>query len=164
MEKDKVSCYSLLKFEIKFWKPAQSLCQVRGGKMWSDPIADLLTRIRNANSREKLELKCPSSKIKTGIVDVLQREGYVKEYWVEDKEHPQGMLYIKLNYGPEGEFIINKIKRVSTPGRRVYNGYKNLPEIINGLGILIVSTSKGVKSDRECRAAKLGGEILAYVW
>ncbi len=132
--------------------------------MWSDPIADLLTRIRNANSREKLEVACPSSKIKIGIADVLRREGYIQDYWLEPKEHPQGMLHIKLKYGPEGEFLINKINRVSKPGRRVYKGYSDIPEVINGLGIVIVSTSKGIKSDRECRVEKIGGEILAYVW
>ena len=132
--------------------------------MWSDPIADLLTRIRNAYSKEKREITCPSSNIKNGICDVLRREGYIGEFWVEPKEHPQGMLHIKLKYGPEGEFLFSKIERVSKPGRRIYKGYRDIPEVINGLGIMIVSTSKGVKSDRECRAEKLGGEVLAFIW
>jgi len=132
--------------------------------MWSDPIADLLTRIRNANSKEKAEITCPASKVKIGIADVLRREGYITDYWVEPKEHPQGMLHIKLKYGPEGEFVLNKIERVSKPGRRIYKGYRELPEVINGLGIVIVSTSKGIKSDRECKKEKIGGEVLAYVW
>ena len=132
--------------------------------MWSDPIADLLTRIRNAYSKEKREITCPSSNIKQGICDVLRREGYIGEYWVEPKEHPQGMLHIKLKYGPEGELLFSKIQRVSKPGRRIYKGYRDIQEVINGLGITILSTSKGLKSDRECRAEKLGGEVIAIVW
>ncbi|MCD4655973.1 MAG: 30S ribosomal protein S8 [Planctomycetes bacterium] len=132
--------------------------------MWSDPIADLLTRIRNAYSKEKQAVKCPASNIKVGICEVLKREGYISDFSVDNKEHPQGMIHINLKYGPEGELLINKIDRVSKPGRRIYKGFRDIPEVINGLGIMIVTTSKGVKSDRECRAEKLGGEILAYIW
>ncbi len=132
--------------------------------MWSDPIADLLTRIRNAYSKEKQSVKCPASNIKIGICDVLKREGYISEFTIDAKEHPQGMIHITLKYGIEGELLINKIDRVSKPGRRVYKGFRDIPEVINGLGIMIVSTSKGIKSDRECRAEKLGGEILAFIW
>jgi len=129
----------------------------------TDPIADMLTRIRNANvvKHEKLEL--PASKIKQEIADILKREGFVKSYeLIEDNK--QGILRIFLKYGVNEERVITGIKRISKPGLRVYAKATEVPRVLNGLGIAIVSTSKGVLSDKEARNQSVGGEVLAYVW
>ena len=129
----------------------------------TDPIADMLTRIRNANRLHREHVDMPASKAKEGIARVLKDEGYIRSYKVED-EGKQGLLRVYLKYGPESEFVITAIKRESKPGRRVYKGADDLKGVLGGLGIAVISTSKGIKSDRECRAERLGGELLCSVW
>ena len=129
----------------------------------TDPIADMLTRIRNAVRIDREEVTVPASKVKIGISEVLRREGFVDDFDVVD-EHPQDQIRLKLKYGPDGEKIINKIERISKPGRRVYEPVSELEPVLNGLGISIVSTSSGILSDRECRDKRVGGEVLARVW
>ena len=130
--------------------------------MWSDPIADMLTRIRNAVRVRDGEVKIPASNLKVGIADVLKREGYIRGYdRIEDSR--QGILRIHLKYGPQGEPIIQELKRISRPGRRDHRGVDALPRVLNGLGIAILSTSQGVLSDRQCREKKIGGEVLCTV-
>lgn len=129
----------------------------------SDPIADMLTRIRNANvvRHEKLEL--PASKLKNEIADILKREGYVRDYEVIE-DNKQGVLRIFLKYGENNEQVISGLKRISRPGLRVYAKANEVPRVLNGLGTAIVSTSKGVLSDKEARSQAVGGEVLAYIW
>lgn len=129
----------------------------------TDPIADMLTRIRNANMVKHEKLELPSSKMKQEIADILKREGFVKDYEVIE-DNKQGVLRIFLKYGPNEEKVITGIKRISKPGLRVYAKANEVPRVLNGLGIAVVSTSKGVLSDREARAQAVGGEVLAYVW
>ena len=129
----------------------------------TDPIADLLTRIRNANTIRMPHTDVPASRLKRGIVEVLKQQGYILDYRVIE-DGSQGTLRVFLKYGPDGEFIINSIQRVSKPGRRVYQGVDGIPEVLHGLGISILSTSKGVLSDRDARSQRVGGEILAEVW
>ena len=131
--------------------------------MMTDPIADMLTRIRNAVNVERPNVEMPVSKVKQGVADVLKREGFIWDYSTEEAE-PVGHLQINLKYGPSGERIIRHIKRVSKPGCRVYSKAKDLRPVLNGLGISILSTSRGVMSDREARTQKVGGEILCEVW
>ena len=129
----------------------------------TDPIADMLTRIRNANSVYHEKVEIPGSKIKVAIADVLKREGYIKDYtFAEDNK--QGVLTVKLKYGPEREKVITGIKRISRPGLRKYTKRKELPRVLGGLGIAIISTSQGIMSDKQARKAGLGGEVIAYVW
>lgn len=131
--------------------------------MWSDPIADMLTRIRNAARARKKVVQVPTSKVKAGIAGVLREEGYINGFDViEDTK--QGMLRIELKYGPQGEDLIHVIKRESRPGCRVYSSCGDLPSVCDGLGIAIVSTSRGVLSDRQCREQKVGGELLCSVY
>ena len=133
--------------------------------MMTDPIADMLTRIRNAVRIERPQIEMPSSKVKRGLAEVLKREGYI---WDWSEEHvdarPGKRLRIELKYGPNGERIIQNIRRVSKPGRRVYSAAVDLRPVLNGLGISIISTSRGVISDREARQRKLGGEVLCELW
>lgn len=129
----------------------------------TDPIADLLTRIRNANSVERPFVEVATSKVKKGVAEVLKREGYIWDYSVVDGE-PASHLRIELKYGPSGEKVIQHIQRVSKPGRRVYSKCKDMRPVLNGLGIRIISTSRGVVSDREARQRNLGGEVLCEVW
>ena len=131
--------------------------------MMTDPIADMLTRIRNAVAIEHSQVQIPVSKVKRGLADVLKREGYIWD-WQEVENKPVSQLQIDLKYGPNGEHVIQKIRRVSTPGRRVYCRAKDLQPVLNGLGITIVSPSHGVLSDREARQKNLGGEVLCEVW
>jgi len=131
--------------------------------MLSDPIADMLTRIRNAVSVERPHVDIPLSKVKRGLADVLKREGYIWDWQVIEGE-PVQQLRLELKYGPNGEHVIQSIKRVSKPGRRVYRGSQDLRPILNGMGITVLSTSSGVVSDREARQKKLGGEVLCEVW
>ncbi len=129
----------------------------------TDPIADMLTRIRNANNVKHEKLELPASKIKKEIADILKREGFVKDYeFIEDNK--QGVLRIFLKYGTNEGQVITGIKRISKPGLRVYAKADEVPRVLNGLGIAIVSTSKGVLSDKEARQQSVGGEVLAYVW
>jgi small subunit ribosomal protein S8 len=131
--------------------------------MMTDPIADMLTRIRNAVSVERLHVELPASKVKCGLAEVLKREGYI---WDFDKieSKPVQQLKLDLKYGPNGERVIQRIKRISKPGRRVYRKARDLKPVLNGLGITIISTSRGVVSDREARQRNLGGEVLCEVW
>ncbi|MBU1486912.1 30S ribosomal protein S8 [bacterium] len=129
----------------------------------TDPIADMLTRIRNANqvSHEKLEI--PASKIKGEIARTLKKEGYIKHYKVI-RDRKQGILKIYLRYGPKNEKILSGLKRISKSGRRVYVQNKDIPRPFKGLGIAILSTPLGILTDEECRKKNVGGEILCYVW
>lgn len=129
----------------------------------TDPIADMLTRIRNAVSVERPQVEMPVSKVKKGVAEVLKREGYIWD-WTTEEASPIGHLRIELKYGPSGEQVIRKIKRVSKPGCRVYSRAKDLRPVLNGLGISILSTSQGVMSDREARQQKIGGEVLCEIW
>ncbi len=131
--------------------------------MMTDPIADMLTRIRNAVRIERPEVELPASKVKKGLADVLKREGYIWD-WEEVEAKPANQLRLYLKYGPNGEKVIRHIKRVSRPGRRIYRGVAELKPVLNGLGISVVSTSRGVMSDREARQGKLGGEVLCEIW
>lgn len=133
--------------------------------MMTDPIADMLTRIRNAVRVERPVVEMPLSKVKRGVAEVLKREGYIWDYHEEQIDgQPQKQLLIDLKYGPNGERVIRHIKRVSKPGRRVYSRSQDLKPVLNGLGISIVSTSRGVISDREARQKNLGGEVLCELW
>jgi small subunit ribosomal protein S8 len=131
--------------------------------MMTDPIADMLTRIRNAVRVERPLVEMPLSKVKRGLAEVLKREGYIWD-WEEVPHKPSSELRIHLKYGPNGERVIRRIRRVSKPGRRVYSGAADLKPILGGLGISIISTSRGVVSDREARQRKLGGEVLCEVY
>ena len=131
--------------------------------MMTDPIADMLTRIRNAVRVERPNVQVPLSKVKRGVAEVLKREGYIWD-WREDEEAKFPLLRIDLKYGPNGERVIRKIRRISKPGRRIYNRSTELKPVLNGLGISIISTSRGVVSDREARQRNLGGEVLCEVW
>jgi len=131
--------------------------------MMTDPIADMLTRIRNAVRVERPFVDMPISKVKRGLADVLKREGYIWD-WQEVEDAPVAQLRIELKYGPNGERVIQKIRRVSKPGRRVYSKARSLRPVLNGLGITVISTSRGVISDREARQRNLGGEVLCEVW
>ncbi|MCP3029578.1 30S ribosomal protein S8 [Halobacillus sp. A5] len=129
----------------------------------TDPIADMLTRIRNANMVRHEKLELPASKVKKEIADILKREGFVRDYeFVEDSK--QGVLRIFLKYGQNDERVISGVKRISKPGLRVYAKAEELPKVLNGLGVAVVSTSKGVLTDKEAREQAIGGEVLAYVW
>lgn len=131
--------------------------------MWSDPIADMLTRIRNAARVRATNVMIPSSKLKAGIAQVLKDEGYILDYDVVE-DGKQGILRIDLKYGPRGEDVIHKIERVSKVGRRVYRGVEDLPHVLDGLGVAIVSTSQGIMSDRVCRDRHMSGELLCTVY
>ena len=129
----------------------------------TDPIADMLTRLRNANSVLHDKVEIPGSKIKKAIAAVLKEEGFIRDFtFMEDNK--QGMLVLTLKYGPEREKVISGIKRISKPGLRMYAKSAELPRVLGGLGIAIISTSKGIMSDKKARQAGLGGEILAYIW
>ncbi len=129
----------------------------------TDPIADMLTRIRNANSAKHQTVDVPVSKMKTAIADILKNEGYIKGYEMVD-DGKQGMIRITLKYGANKEKVISGLERVSKPGLRVYSGAEELPRVLKGLGIAIVSTSKGIMTDKEARKAHIGGEVLAFIW
>ena len=129
----------------------------------TDPIADMLTRIRNANSAKHKTVDVPASKMKTAIAEILFKEGYIKSFELISNEN-QGIIRITLKYDEKGTRIIDGIKRISKPGLRVYAGKEELPRVLNGLGIAIISTSKGLKTDKEAREAGMGGEVLAYIW
>ena len=129
----------------------------------TDPIADLLTRIRNANAIKLPQVDAPASKIKRGVAEVLKSSGFIRDYRIIEGE-VQPTLRVFLKYGPDGELVINEIQRVSKPGRRVYRGVEDIPKILNGLGIAILSTSKGILSDQDARKERVGGEVLAQVW
>ncbi len=129
----------------------------------TDPIADMLTRIRNANSSKHKTVDVPSSSMKKNIAEILLNEGYIKSY-EEIKEDAQGIIRITLKYDQKGARIIDGLKRISKPGLRVYAAKDELPKVLNGLGIAIISTSKGLKTDKQARELGVGGEVLAYIW
>jgi small subunit ribosomal protein S8 len=129
----------------------------------TDPIADMLTRIRNANSVYHDKVEIPASKIKQAIVEILKLEGFVKDYEVIS-DSKQGVLRVALKYGANREKVITGIKRISKPGLRVYAKSDQLPRVLGGLGIAIISTSRGIMSDKQARKEGLGGEVIAYVW
>ena len=129
----------------------------------TDPIADMLTRIRNANSAKHKTVDIPASKMKTAIAEILFKEGYIKSFEIINNE-TQGIIRVTLKYDEKGTRVIDGLKRISKPGLRVYAGKEELPKVLNGLGIAIVSTSKGLKTDKEAREAGIGGEVLAYIW
>ena len=129
----------------------------------SDPIADMLTRIRNANSVKKPRVRIKRSKVCLGIAQVLKDEGYIADF-VSIDDTNQGEIVVDLKYGERGEYVIQKLSRVSRPSRRVYRGVGEMPRVLDGLGITVVSTSRGVLSDRQCRKLKIGGELLCEVW
>ena len=129
----------------------------------TDPIADMLTRIRNALIVKHEAVEVPASNMKKEIARLLLQEGYITSYELVEQE-VQSKLVITLKYGPNGEKVINGLKRVSKPGLRVYAGHDELPTVLGGLGIAIISTPKGVMTDKEARKANHGGEVLAYIW
>jgi small subunit ribosomal protein S8 len=148
--------------------------------MMTDPIADMLTRIRNASAIERPAVEMPATRVKTGVAQVLKDEGFILDYQVgrynaaaegqrtfdstDDYSKPKTILRVYLKYGPEGERVIRHIRRISRPGLRIYRRADQLRRVLDGLGISIVSTNKGVMSDRQAREHKLGGEVLADVW
>ncbi len=129
----------------------------------TDPIADLLTRIRNASSAKHETVEVPASKMKKAIVEILFAEGYIKKYEVIEDER-QGMIKIWLKYVEGKKAVISGIKRVSKPGLRVYASKEDMPRVLKGLGVAIVSTSKGIMTDKQARRENVGGEVLAFVW
>jgi small subunit ribosomal protein S8 len=129
----------------------------------SDPIADMLTRIRNANLVRHESVELPASKVKKQIAEILKREGFIRDAeYIDDNK--QGIIRIFLKYGPNNERVITGLKRISKPGLRVYTKANEIPRVLGGLGIAIISTSKGIVTDKEARQSKNGGEVLAYVW
>ena len=129
----------------------------------TDPIADLLTRIRNANSAKHETVDIPASNMKKAIAKILLDEGYIKGYQVID-DSKQGIIRVTLKYGENKQKVITGLKRVSKPGLRVYASNENLPKVLKGLGIAIISTSKGIMTDKEARKLGVGGEVIAFVW
>ena len=129
----------------------------------TDPVADMLTRVRNANNAKHETVDVPASNMKKSIAQILLDEGYIKSFTVED-DGLQGMIHITLKYNAGKEKVITGLRRVSKPGLRVYARKDNIPKVLNGLGIAIISTSRGIMTDREARKQGVGGEVLAYVW
>jgi small subunit ribosomal protein S8 len=135
--------------------------------MLSDPIADMLTRIRNANQRGHRKVELPHSKLKEGIADVLKKEGYITDYKVIPDEllgEKKKILYIYLKYGPDNTRVINQMVRISKPGRRIFKKVKELRPVMDGLGIAILSTSKGIMTDQQAKELGIGGEVICEVW
>jgi small subunit ribosomal protein S8 len=129
----------------------------------TDPIADMLTRIRNANHMRHAKVEMPASRLKSDILSVLKKEGFIVDF-VAAKDGVQGKIVVTLKYTDSKERVIKGLKRISKPGLRVYASVDELPKVLNGLGIALISTSKGIMTDREARLAQIGGEVLAYVW
>lgn len=129
----------------------------------TDPIADMLTRIRNANSVFHDKVEIPSSNIKLAIANVLKNEGFIKDFTFA-QDNKQGILTVFLKYGPDRQKVISGIQRISRPGLRIYSRCKDLPRVLGGLGIAIISTSNGIMTDKQARKSGLGGEIIAHVW
>ena len=129
----------------------------------TDSIADMLTRIRNANSAKHDTVQIPASNIKKSIAQILVDEGYIKSFKVIE-DGKQGIIEIALKYGPNKSHVITGLRRVSKPGLRIYSNCEDMPKVQNGLGIVILSTSKGIMTDKDARKANVGGEVLAYIW
>jgi len=131
----------------------------------TDPIADMLTRIRNANTAMHDDVRMPSSKVKESLAAILKKEGYIEDYSVQDAgDRPGTVLFISMKYSPERARTISGLKRVSKPGLRVYKGANEVPRVLGGLGVAVLSTSQGLMTDREARRRHVGGEVLCYVW
>ena len=130
----------------------------------TDPIADMLTRIRNANTANHQTVDIPVSKMKKSIAAILKQEGFIRDFEVVSSEGPQGTLRVTLKYGPEKEKVITGLRRISRPGLRVYAARAEIPRVLGGLGLVIVSTSKGIMSGKQAKREGFGGEVLAYVW
>jgi small subunit ribosomal protein S8 len=131
--------------------------------MMTDPLGDMLARINNGHMRRKAQVNCPASKLKENVLEVLKREGYIRDYRRKEVESPKPELVIELKYY-EGEPVIREIGRVSKPGRRIYSNVRDMPNVYGGLGIIIVSTPRGVMTDHEARVANIGGEVLCKVF
>ena len=129
----------------------------------TDPIADMLTRIRNANTAKHETVDIPASNMKKSIAEILSEEGYIAGYQIIE-DGKQGVIRIALKYGPNKEKVISGLKRVSKPGLRIYAGAAELPRVLKGLGIAVISTSQGVMTDKAARAKNIGGEVLAFIW
>ena len=130
----------------------------------TDPIADMLTRLRNANQAFHDDVTMPYSKLKQGVAEILQQEGYITSFEVQDAEGPGKLLVITLKYGRNRERSIAGVRRISKPGLRVYAKHTGLPKVLGGLGVAIISTSQGLLTDRQANQKGVGGEVLAYVW
>ena len=131
--------------------------------MVTDPIADMLTRIRNANSMRYKQVEIPASNLKIEIAKILKEEGFIADYKIKEN-NIQNIIVLNLKYGQNKERVINGLKRISKPGLKVYAKANAIPRVLNGLGVAIISTSQGLMTDRDARKAKLGGEVVAYVW
>ena len=129
----------------------------------TDPVADMLTRIRNANSAKHETVDIPASNMKKAIAEILTEEGYIKGYQIID-DGKQGIIKITLKYGANNEKVLSGLKRISKPGLRVYASRDELPRVLKGLGIAIISTSQGIMTDKKARAKNIGGEVLAFIW
>jgi len=130
----------------------------------TDPIADMLTRIRNANVMRYTKVEVPASKVKEEIAKILTEEGFISGYTIEKHEKQDDMIVLSLKYGQKKERVITGLKRISKPGLRVYAKVDEVPKVLNGLGIAIISTSKGIMTDKKAREEQVGGEVLAYIW
>lgn len=129
----------------------------------TDPIADMLTRIRNANQMYKETVEIPASSVKRSILEVLKNEGFIRDFeWIIDEK--QGMLKVQLAYATSKERVIKGLKRISKPGLRVYANHGEIPKVLNGLGVAVLSTSKGVMTGQQAQRQKIGGEVIAYIW
>ena len=129
----------------------------------TDPIADFLTRIRNGNTANKETVEIPASKVKKSLAEILKEEGYIKDWeYIEDSK--QGIIRVYMKYGANKEKVITGLKRISKPGLRIYAGSEELPKVLNGLGIAVISTSHGIMTEKHARKAGVGGEVLCYVW
>ena len=131
--------------------------------MVTDPIADMLTRIRNANAMRYKEVEVPASNLKQEIARILKEEGFIADYKIKENS-VQNIIVLSLKYGQNKERVISGLKRISKPGLRVYAKVNEIPRVLNGLGIVILSTSQGLMTDKEARAKQVGGEVLAYIW
>jgi len=132
--------------------------------MLTDPVADMLTRIRNANKALHDRVEMPNSKLKEEIARILKEEGYVRDYRVEERELPYKVLVVELKYGRSRERVLNGLKRISKPGRRIYAGKDRLPRVLGGMGTAILSTSRGVITSRTAEKEGIGGEVICFVW
>jgi small subunit ribosomal protein S8 len=132
--------------------------------MMTDPIADMLTRMRNALAARHERVQMPASRMKQEIARVLQNEGYIHDFHMEKADHPQGVLDITLKYDATNTSVIQGLKKISTPGKRHYVSCKQMPKVLDGAGIAIISTSRGILTDQQCIADNVGGEVLCFVW
>lgn len=132
--------------------------------MMTDPIADMLTRIRNGIAARHERIQVPSSRTKREIARILKEEGYIRDYRLLENEHPQGILDIELKYDVTRTSVIQGLQRISKPGKRQYASSKEMPRVLEGTGVAVVSTSRGLLTDRQCRAENIGGEVMCFVW